>query len=310
MLSQLLEGREVEGEARGDSLPLAMALEADRVLIEQLHERLDNQPVMAIAAIEVLMGVIERSSAATMMGLQRELDQAKSCLLRHAASPEATALRGRPLIAVESGCELFLRHVMREFASLDFGECRALLLRRAAGFTAISSAARERIAQLGAPFVRGGAVVLTHGLSRVALAVLAKADADGREFSLVVPEGRVPGTAHKSGYEIAAAFAAAGVRAPVSVILDAAVATAMESVDLCIVGAEGVLENGGVVNKARRRARPLSLSRARARARARGGSSQPPCPPRSQVGTYQIARCARAHGKPLYVAAESGRSGI
>ena len=95
------------------SLTMAELLEADRVLIEQLHERLDNQPVMAIAAIEVLMGVIERSSAATMMGLQRELDQAKSCLLRHAASPEATALRGRPLIAVESGCELFLRHVMR-----------------------------------------------------------------------------------------------------------------------------------------------------------------------------------------------------
>ena len=45
-----------------------MALEADRVLIEQLHERLDNQPVMAIAAIEVLMGVIERSSAAQGLG--------------------------------------------------------------------------------------------------------------------------------------------------------------------------------------------------------------------------------------------------
>ena len=63
--------------------------------------------------------------------------------------------------------------------------------------------------------MRGGAVVPTHGLARRA-AVLAKADADGREFSLVVPEGRVPGTAHKSGYEIAAAFAAAGVRALVA----------------------------------------------------------------------------------------------
>ena len=90
-------------------------------------------------------------------------------------------------------------------------------------------------------------------------------------------------------------------------ILDAAVATAMESVDLCIVGA-GRAVNGGVGHKARRRARSLSLTRARACARARR-SSQPPAP-RSQVGTHQIALCAKAHGKPLYVAAESGRSGM
>ena len=75
---------------------MAELLEADRVLIEQLHERLDNQPVMAIAAIEVLMGVIERSSAATMMGLQRELDQAKSCLLRHAPRPRRPRCAGGP----------------------------------------------------------------------------------------------------------------------------------------------------------------------------------------------------------------------
>ena len=44
-----------------------------------------------------------------------------------------------------------------------------------------------------------------------------------------------------------AALEAAGVRAPVSIILDAAVATAMESVDMVIVGAEGVLEATALV---------------------------------------------------------------
>ena len=34
-----------------------------------------------------------------------------------------------------------------------------------------------------------------------------------------------------------------------TVVLDAAVAAAMEAVDLIIVGAEGVLENGAIVNK-------------------------------------------------------------
>lgn len=32
-------------------------------------------------------------------------------------------------------------------------------------------------------------------------------------------------------------------------ILDAAVGACMEEVDMCLVGAEGVMENGGIVNK-------------------------------------------------------------
>jgi len=44
------------------------------------------------------------------------------------------------------------------------------------------------------------------------------------------------------------------------------------SIDMVLAGAEGVVENGGVINK---------------------------------LGTYQIAVCARAHNKPVYIAAES-----
>lgn len=43
-------------------------------------------------------------------------------------------------------------------------------------------------------------------------------------------------------------------------------------VDMILVGAEGVVENGGVINK---------------------------------LGTYQLAICAREHKIPFYVAAES-----
>lgn len=46
----------------------------------------------------------------------------------------------------------------------------------------------------------------------------------------------------------------------------------MERVNLCIVGAEGVMENGGIVNKA---------------------------------GTFQIAMVAKTFGRPFYVAVES-----
>lgn len=44
-------------------------------------------------------------------------------------------------------------------------------------------------------------------------------------------------------------LAKAGV--PVTVVLDSAVGYHMEVADLCITGAEGVLENGGIINKVR-----------------------------------------------------------
>jgi translation initiation factor eIF-2B subunit alpha len=72
------------------------------------------------------------------------------------------------------------------------------------------------------------------------------------------------------GIASAQALKQAGV--PVTVVLDAAAAYVMERVDLVLVGAEGVVENGGIVNK---------------------------------LGTYGLALAAKALGKPVYVAAES-----
>lgn len=59
---------------------------------------------------------------------------------------------------------------------------------------------------------------------------------------------------------------------PVATISEGAVGYAMGKVNLVIVGAEGVVENGGII---------------------------------SRLGTYQIALLAKAAGKPFYVAAES-----
>jgi translation initiation factor eIF-2B subunit alpha len=65
-------------------------------------------------------------------------------------------------------------------------------------------------------------------------------------------------------------FLDAGI--PTRLIVDTAIGVVMDSVDLVLVGAEGVMENGGVVNK---------------------------------VGTYPIALVANALSKPFYVAVES-----
>lgn len=126
--------------------------------------------------------------------------------------------------------------------------------------------ARDRIAQLGAPFVTPNAVVLTHGYSRMVLGVLLGAAERGCHFSVVVAESHARGRGHAT----AAALSAAGV--PVAMIEDCAVAHAMDGAHMTLCGAEAVVESGGVI---------------------------------SQTGTYQIAIVASACKKPFYVAAES-----
>lgn len=58
---------------------------------------------------------------------------------------------------------------------------------------------------------------------------------------------------------------------PCRAVLDSAVGYIMDKVDMVFVGAEGVVENGGIVNK---------------------------------IGTFQIALVANALSKPVYAVAE------
>ena len=161
---------------------------------------------------------------------------------------------------------LHARYVTRAYLELpDFAACIAQVLERGERFAGISLAARDRIAEVGQAFIQDGQTVLTHGWSRVVSNLLVKA-AEHRHFSIVVLEGR-PDAA---GAKAAKVYADAGI--PTTVVLDSAMAYAMESVDLVIVGAEGVVENGGIVNK---------------------------------MGTYGLGIAARELGKPFYVAAES-----
>ena len=59
---------------------------------------------------------------------------------------------------------------------------------------------------------------------------------------------------------------------PVKLLIDSAVAYTMDEVDMVFVGADGVVESGGIIK---------------------------------MLGTYQIALVAHSMNKPVYVAAES-----
>lgn len=73
-----------------------------------------------------------------------------------------------------------------------------------------------------------------------------------------------------SGNTMIAELEQAGIEC--TLILDSAIGYIMESIDIVMVGAEGVVESGGIINK---------------------------------VGTFTMALCAREMQKPFYVLAES-----
>jgi len=232
---------------------------ADSPVIRAFFESLkDPSCAIAVAAIQALTTVIEKSKASTIMELQTELNQGAELL--RLCHPTA--------ISLKAGCELFLRYVARTSALefRDLSKTRVKLIARGRAFADISHAARHTLAQHGKRFITDGATVLVHGYSRVVLTLLKAAALDARRFSVVCTEGRPDST----GAQMARELRALGV--PVTMILDSAMAYKLGDCSMVLVGAEGVVESGGIINK---------------------------------LGTYQAALLAKALNIPFYSAAES-----
>lgn len=241
---------------------------SDQLLAEDLHANLALKVALPVAAIKSLLGVIQRTKSETMMGLQHELKHASEEMIAFANDPiNAVSLGGRSHIALASGCDLFLKYITRSFLEVpDFQKCIENILSRGQRFSDISLAATDRISSVGQSFIRPGMKVLTHGWSRVVSSLLINA-AEETHFEIIILEGRPDASGAKAAAQL---YAKAGI--PTTIVLDSAMAYVMEKVDMVIVGAEGVVENGGIINK---------------------------------IGTYTMAITAKEHKKPFYVAAES-----
>lgn len=228
-------------------------------LVEQFKKtvREEREVPLPVASISMLTQLIKQSSASTMTQLTMEIEQATRVLAKETSNS----------IPVTAGCELFLRLLARTALDVtDFDHCKQRLIERGEGFLQTAIQSKHKIAMLGSRFIRDGAVILTHSYSRLVMGVLLQAAKENRRFKVYVTESRNA----KSGYWTVKALEQAGI--PVVLILDSAVGYIMEKIDLVLVGAEGVVENGGIIN---------------------------------QIGTYQMAIVAKAANKPFYVAVES-----
>ncbi|NWV38814.1 EI2BA factor, partial [Grantiella picta] len=228
-------------------------------LIETFRAQLRDDPdvASAVAAIRALLGFLKQDRGETIQGLRNSLRDAIDTLSRVDSS-----------VAVSSGGELFLRFIsLTSLEYSDYSKCKEIMIERGEIFLRKVSLSRNKIAKLCHPFIRDGARILTHAYSRVVLRVLEAAVEAKKRFSVYVTESQ-PDQAGQVLINLVFIL----LNIPVTVILDAAVGYIMEKVDLVLVGAEGVVESGGIINK---------------------------------IGSNQIAVCAKAQNKPFYVVAES-----
>ena len=230
----------------------------------------DHDLTMPVAAIEALVEAISHSSVSTVAETL--------ALLEHHTSTLKSSIPNH--ISLSAGTDLFQRYLITTLnrpaalnlgPSDDFRAVRNHLLSNGRLFVERAKQSREKIASFGKHFIRDGATVLTNGGSRVVGALLRRAaESSTMRFKVVYVISPSGSSDSKEGHQAVADLRAHNV--PVATIPDSAVAYSLGKVDMVIVGAEGVVENGGII---------------------------------SRLGTYQIGLLAKSKNKPFYVVAES-----
>jgi ribose 1,5-bisphosphate isomerase len=122
-------------------------------------------------------------------------------------------------------------------------EAKSAVISAAAEFIASSLSAVERISVIGAHLIRDGDTILTHCNSDAALACIVQAKSEGKEVEVFATEVRP----RNQGLITIQRLNDAGIRT--SYIVDSAVRSYINDIDICIVGADAVTVHGAVVNK-------------------------------------------------------------
>ena len=125
----------------------------------------------------------------------------------------------------------------------DLSRAREGVIRRASRFVESSREAVGKIARIGARHIRDGDVILTHCNSEAALSCIIEAHREGKAIEVFATEVRP----RDQGLVTIRTLNDAGIRT--NFIVDSAVRSFINDIDLVIVGADAVTVNGAVVNK-------------------------------------------------------------
>ncbi len=225
-------------------------------MIEETAEKIRSMEIrgaglIARAAASALKDFALNVEASGLEEFDRAMKQAAGVLLR--TRPTAVSLANA------------VRMVIRHRAK-DLDSARMEVIANAERFIERSLKAVERIGEIGSRRIREGDTILTHCNSTAALAVIERAFRDGKEIRVVATESRPRYQGHLTIKRLDE------VGIPTELIVDSAVRSVIEDVDLVVVGADVITANGSLVNK---------------------------------IGTSQIALCAHEARKPFMVAAET-----
>ena len=219
---------------------------------------------MAVSAVETLISVVEQCKAKTFTELQNEVTSAIEIL-----DKETSSSSSQMAIPLNSVCNQFKMFVFRRHQNTSHAKIKELkkeVVERGRFFVDRAKKARGFIAKKAEFFIRDGSTILSHSRSSVVLSVLKHAKEQGKRFNVIITQTEP----HKIGLHAAKEIKELGI--PIKVILDSSVAVHIDNVDFILVGAEGVTESGGIINR---------------------------------IGTYQMAILAKARSKPFYVVVES-----
>lgn len=219
---------------------------------------------VGLCAATSLTDCVRNSQASTFSELMLELERAIQALT------SGPGLENR--VALQSASELFKRFITRiSHDEQDFDEVKKQIVKRAEFFTQRCSTCRRVIAEKLRPFLQHDTTILIHGYSRMVAYAIINAARKNKRLKLFITES-LP---DQSGGEFLRVLQTTGNSLryiAITLIRDSAAAAVMADIDFVLLGAEGVVETGGIVNK---------------------------------IGTYQIAIAAKCLGKPVYVAVES-----
>lgn len=176
---------------------------------------------------------------------------------------------GKPITSICSASELFICFITLASPKLDdksMSEVKSIMLNRGQIFLKKLEESRHVIARHALPFITDGCRILAHARSRVILETLRLAAANNKHFKVFLTTSSIDNEGEVMAEELRKS------NIDTTLILDSAIGYIMENIDFVFVGAEGVMESGGVINR---------------------------------IGCYTMALCAKEMKKPFYVLTES-----
>ena len=221
-------------------------------------------------SIRALGNSIQRTNQKTVQGILDDLTTTIEFFNKMGARTEHQGLFKSRLTfkAISEIYKIMIRRELsarlRKAGQIDIKEVMARITKQTRRFQDLSVDSKNLIQQYASKVLRDGMTVLVHGHSTCVMEVIGSAHQQGIRLKVIATHCTNEG-------HLVQAFCDEH-KIPCKLVQNTSVGLCMDLVDCVFVGAEVVLENGGIVNK---------------------------------LGTFTIALCAKQFNKPFYVFAES-----